>query len=62
MKNKSRAEYSACKKLYGDLNDCLTNSNASVAIATIGDYCLRLGIDENIADSFFQKYCINSSE
>ena len=41
---------------YADLDDSVSDSNASVPSANIiGDYCLGLGIDENIVNSCFSE-------
>ena len=43
---------------YADLDDSVSNSNASVPSGSaniIGDYCLGLGIDENIVNSCFSE-------
>ena len=41
---------------YADLDDSISDSNASVPSANIiGDYCLGLDIDENIVNSCFSE-------
>ena len=57
LKKNSQAVHSVYKELYyADLDDSVSDSNANVPSANIiGDYCLGLGIDENIVNSCFSE-------
>ena len=57
LKKNSQTVHSVYKELYyADLDGSVSDSNASVPSANIiGDYCLGLGINENIVNSCFSE-------
>ena len=57
LKQNSQSVHSAYKELhYADLDDSVSDSNASVpSTYIIEDYCLGLGIDGNIVNSCFSE-------
>ena len=57
LKKTSQVLHCVCKEFfYADLDDSVSDSNASVPSANIiGDYCFGLGIDENIVNSCFSE-------